>query len=457
MIINRIRKIPEETLWEKLGWTWVHTFFILQFIFQIFLLFPQVGVLRVLMRTVAFSLSLLFLIIFPARGQSYPAAAPGIIVMFILFINLILHPLTNSLGSGLAQCLLYLAIIAPIFWMTGLKVKPKGFETLIFIIWAFHFLSAGLGVLQMYFPGQFQPALSTAIQSQMWGGENLLITLANGQQVYRPMGLTDVPGGAASSGQYSILFGVIMTLKYRNPFLWIMGIVSISIGLFCILLSQVRSILVSTIICLLFFALILVRTANFSRLSIMAVGIISLFITTFSWAIAVGGTQTQDRLNTLFTDSFQNIYQQNRGHFLQDTINNLLPQYPLGAGLGRWGMMNNCFGDPTNMEAKPIWVEIQWTAWVLDGGLPLVIVYMAMITIACYTTYQIATNRRLGDFTLFGALILGYNVGAIATTFNYPFFISQGGLELWLLNTALFIAANHYQRQSLNPGDNNNG
>ena len=409
------------------------------------LLFPQIGILRVPMRTASFGISLLFLVLFSPKGERHPATTPAIIVMSIMFLGLGLHPHNNSMASGLAQCLLYLSILAPLFWVSSFKITPKGFETLIFLIWIFHTVSALFGVLQIYFPGQFQPALSTAIQNQAWGGDNLKIILANGQEVFRPMGLTDVPGGAASAGFFALLFGIVIAIKYRNPFLLIAGAGSGAIGLFCIFLSQVRSMLVSSVICLFFFGLILVRSAQFSRLSMMISGVTALFVATFGWAIAVGGTSTLDRINTLFAGSAGEIYNQNRGHFLEHTIDNLLPQYPFGAGLGRWGMMNAYFGDPQNMDAQPIWVEIQWTAWLLDGGILLIIAYVAAILVACYTAYKIAINRNLGDFGLWGGLILSYNVGAIATCFNYPLFISQGGMEFWLLNTALFVAANHHQ------------
>ena len=438
-----LRNLSNDSIWEKLNWTWLHTFVLTQFLFQIILLFPQIGVLRVPMRTASFALSLLFLALFPSKGERHPATTPAIIVMSIMFLELAFHPYNNSMTSGLAQCLLYLAILAPLFWVSGLEITSKGFETLIFLMWIFYAASAGLGVLQMYFPGQFQPTLSSVIQNFQYK-EGLMITLANGEQVFRPMGLTDQPGGAASHSLYAILFGIIIALKYRNPFLWFAGAGSSAIGLFCILLSQVRSILVSLVICLLFFVLILIRSAQLSRLSMMVAGVTALFVVTFGWAIAVGGTSTLDRFNTLFVGSAGEVYHEHRGSFLQDTIERLLPQYPLGAGLGRWGMMNSYFGDPQNMDAQPIWVEIQWTGWLLDGGILLIIAYVAVILVACYTAYKIAINHNLGDFRLWGGLILSYNVGAIATCFNYPFFISENGMQLWLLNAALFTAVSNY-------------
>jgi hypothetical protein len=88
-------------------------------------------------------------------------------------------------------------------------------------------------------------------------------------------------------------------------------------------------------------------------------------------------------------------------------------------------------------------VEIQWTGWLLDGGVPLMIAYVVGLMKACLTAWKIAICRQLGDFKFWGGLIFAYNIGALAITFNYPLFISQSGMEFWLLNTALFVAANH--------------
>ena len=245
------------------------------------------------------------------------------------------------------------------------------------------------------------------------------------------------------------MFGVVIAIKYKNPILRLTGIASGGIGLFCIYLSQVRSILALSAISMVFLALVLIRTAQIARLTMMVSSVTALFIATFSWAVAIGGQSTLNRITSLFAGSAHQVYQENRGHFLQDTINHLLPKYPLGAGLGRWGMMNNYFGDNTYLESQPIWVEIQWTGWLLDGGVPLILAYVAALYLAGITAWKIAINRKLGDFALWGGLVFAYNLGAIAITFNYPIFNSQGGMELWLLNGALFVAANNTKNDNL--------
>jgi hypothetical protein len=432
-------------------WSWVHGFVLLQFAFQILLLFSQFGVLRVPMRVGMFGLSLFLLVWLRGRGATHPAAGGAIAIMGIMLLSFCLNPGLNTLMAGLAQCALYLAILAPLFWVKRQQLTTDGFRWLILLMWGFQTISACFGVLQVYFPGKFQPFLSTAVQNSPYGGANLLITLANGVQVYRPMGLTDVPGGAATAGFYALLLGTGIALFERKIWLQLICIGSAAIGLFCIYLSQIRSILVLAMACLLCLMLVLAKQYRFGQLIMMGIATATIALTTFGWAIAVGGQETLKRLTTLVADRADAVYYQNRGIFLDHTLNELLPKYPLGAGLGRWGMMNNYFGTDSNPLSLPVWVEIQWTGWVVDGGIPLVFAYTATLILACYIAWKVAMNRKLGEFRLWGALIFSYNIGAIALTFNYPLFLSQGGMEFWLLNAALFTAAHWGEIESLQP------
>ncbi|WP_353932508.1 hypothetical protein WJM97_07950 [Okeanomitos corallinicola TIOX110] len=448
MITNTNKELSNTSLWEKLHWTWAHTFVLLQFALQILLLFPAIGVFRAPIRVAAFGVGLFFLVWLPTKEtKKHPATAPAIIVLVIMLLQFCLHPAINSVTAGLAQGMMYLAILSPLFWVRGLEITSIAFESLMFLMWGINTLSAVVGVLQVYYPGQFQLGLSTVVQNNPFGGENLLITLANGIQTYRPMGLTDVPGGAANSGLYALLFGIVIALKHKNPILKILGVVSGGLGLFCIYLTQIRSVLVLAAITMVVLIVVLLRVGKLARATAMIFGVTGLFVGSFAWAIAIGGQSTMERINSLFADSPQEVYQQNRGLFLQDTIERLLPKYPLGAGLGRWGMINSYFGDNTYLVSQPIWVEIQWTGWLLDGGVPLIFAYILTIYSACHAAWKIAINRKLGDFALWGGLIFAYDIGVVALTFNYPIFMSQGGMEFWLLNTALFVAANHILNQ----------
>lgn len=422
------------------NWNWIHYFLITQFTLQILLLFPQFGALRALMRMAGFGMSLFLLVRLPRKGIKLPANDAAIGILLILLLQLLFNPSLNSI-AGLAQTTLYLAILGPIFWVGRLKLNLTSFRRLIYLLWGFHTLSSIFGLLQIYFPGQYQPFLSTAIQDSQWGGENLKITLANGFQVYRPMGLTDIPGGAATAGFYALLFGTGITLQERRLIFKAAGILSGIIGLFCIYLSQVRSTLLFAIICLVTLVIILIRQGKVFQASVMSGGMVTLFTAVFSWAVAVGGKETLNRISSLTSDNPNEVYQQNRGHFLSDTLQNLLPQYPLGAGLGRWGPLNGYFGDNSNPFTQAIWVEIQWTGWLIDGGIPLIIAYVIALFSTFFRVWQIATDGYSDEIQFWAGLIFAYDIGALAITFNYPLFIGQGGMEFWLLNAALLVTS----------------
>jgi hypothetical protein len=110
-------------------------------------------------------------------------------------------------------------------------------------------------------------------------------------------------------------------------------------------------------------------------------------------------------------------------------------------------MIYSYFGDRNNPISTPIWVEIQWTAWLLDGGIPLILAYSSAIGVACWFAWRAARERRNGTYGEWGALVLAYNLGILATTFSYPVFLGQMGVEFWLLNAAFFAAGTRLTRR----------
>ncbi|MBD1847257.1 hypothetical protein H6F89_28405 [Cyanobacteria bacterium FACHB-63] len=397
------------------------------------------------LRVGAFALSLGLLWRIPKTGIQHPAKPWAIVVLCIMALELFWHPYHSSTLAAMAQCLMYLAVLAPLFWVSRLEISDHDFRGLIYLLWGFHTLSSIVGVLQVYYPDIFNFAVSSVIRESTYGGDHLRITLANGLYIYRPSGLSDVPGNAANSGFYALLFGMGIALQERNLIFRLAGIASVPIGLFCIYLSQVRSTLILALVCLLVIALILIQLRRFWQVAVMSAITIALATVTTRWAVDVGGEMTSDRFLALIADSPDKVVYDNRGSFLEHTITEYLPQYPFGAGLGRWGMMNDYFGNNSNPMTPPLWAEIQWTGWLLDGGIMLVIAYAGAIIAACFGTWQVVSNRQ-SSLQLWGAIVFAYNVGAIVIIFNSPLFIGQGGMEFWLLNTALFVAAQYFDR-----------
>jgi hypothetical protein len=420
---------------------WLQTFILLQIGCQVILLFETMAGLRVAIRTAAFGVSLAMLAFLPGRSSLHPAWKSALVIMGVLGLNL-LHTAPSTALAGLAQVLLYVAILAPLFWVARLPVTPPVLRRILLLLWVFHTISAGFGVLQVTFPGRFQPSLSSAIVAQgQTYTDSLKITLANGEKVLRPMGLTDSPGGAAAAGLYAALFGLGFFINERGWLIRLASVGSMGIGLFCIYLSQVRSILVMVAICVVVFGAVLLHRGERQRLLALCLVVMAAVLGSFIWAVAVGGEAVSRRLATLVEDSPDRIYYHHRGKFLEWTITELLPEYPLGAGLGRWGMTNYYFADNNDPTNPPIWSEIQWTSWALDGGIPLILAYSTALILAMVIACRVALGRLPGYLPTWGSLVLAYDISAMAVTFNYPLFIGQGGLEFWLINATLFAAA----------------
>ena len=115
-----------------------------------------------------------------------------------------------------------------------------------------------------------------------------------------------------------------------------------------------------------------------------------------------------------------------------------LPDYPLGAGLGRWGMVNQYFGGGRNA----LWAEIQLTGWLFDGGILLLLAYPVTVVAAVWQGVRTALRHWSSpELDGWAAVIGGYNVGALALTFSCPLFMSTAGVEFWLINATLLQVA----------------
>jgi len=410
---------------------------------QMLLLFPIFATARVLLRTAAFGGNLALLFVLRRSQKNHPSSTLALIVIAIIFVS-ILHPTTVSGWAGVATAALYSAILAPIFWVQRVRVDMRTARNVLFLLWAFNTTSALVGALQMYFPGHLQPALATgtAFDDDAYV-ESLKIELASGERVLRPMGLTDTPGGAAFASLYSVVLGVGFLLG--RPRLWFRAVLiaSMALALVSLYLSQVRSVFVMLVISLLSMGLPFVLQRRTRRFLTLVAVIVAVGAAGFTLAVSLGGDLVLSRLSSLWEDSPGTVYYTNRGKFLEYTLIELLPQYPLGVGLGRWGMINSYFGERLS-GPRPMWAEINWTGWLYDGGLPLMLAYAGAIYVALRTSLRIArgpSNAPNESLQRWAAIVFGYGVGALASTFNACIFASTGGVDFWILNATIFAAS----------------
>lgn len=414
------------------------TFLVVQATCQIALMAPQLSSLRILFRTLAFAGSLGFFFFLPGRSKATPWRPwlYGVIAVYALGF---LHPLGNTPQSAVALILLNIAIFAPAFWTTRLFVTKDVFAAVLYFLWGFATLSAGVGVLQVLYPDRFAGEVSAVVLSMGDFADGLKITLADGTQIWRPAGLTDSPGGAAGAGVTATLLSIGVFIGSRGYFVKCLCFVSISVGLFCIFLCQVRSAIVVLAVISLIISAGLFAFGRYQQLLGLVVVLVGLFVVVLGVSSQYGGDKMIARIETLIEENPQDVYTSSRGGFLEHTYGEMFDVYPFGAGLGRWGMMNAYFGTPDKL-----WVEIQWTAWLYDGGVVLMIIYAVAVLSALRHAVKVAyASAAANDEWLTGwaLLIAGYNVGTIAMTFSYVPFAGQVGLEFWLLNGLLFTAS----------------
>ncbi len=410
---------------------------------QLALLVEAISPLRVFIRILAFGCSLLLLLV-PGKRLKHPALPFLLVSTGITALNLF-HPQANTLMAGLTQLGIQLAVLAPLFWVTRLRIDVAAFRRTLALLFLFNAASAGVGVLQASFPGRFQPALSTAIERQ---GEtyvrSLQFEMAGGERVFRPFGLTDVPGGAATGAFYAVLLGTGFLISSRRGLVRLLSVGGIFVGVVSLYLCQVRSLAIMLAICLLAVVLVLALKGRLLRLTKLLGVVGGLAVLGIGWAVTMGGDTVTARWNSLFEGTAGEVYYSNRGYFLEGTLEHYVPEYPLGAGLGRYGMANAYFGDNRDPARRSLWVEIQWTAWVLDGGVLVMVLYPLAVLLTALWAFRLALQREdPGEFWLWGGIIFAYDLGAFALTFSYPFFMSQAGMEFWLLNAALFGAFAH--------------
>ncbi len=421
---------------------WLYAYLTIQIACQVLLLVPGFGSARPLFRSLAFGTSFAFMLIVPGRSLARTlvpvAVAPIIAILVLSFFN----PDGGDYLARVAALAFHLSIIAPVFWVARLKCDMKVFEKLLVAMWAFSTASAVMGVLQTTFPGRFQADVSQFSRRNLGA---LLIQVADGQLIPRPMGLTDTPGGAASGGFYAMLLGVGVYIVRPFRFARSAAILSALTGMTCLYLCQIRSLIVMLGVCLAMTFALLASTGRFSKLAIVGVVGASLAVAALYIAIALGGEHTTERLEGLIAASPGAVYYGSRGKYLEHTFDELVPNYPFGAGLGRWGQVANYFGNDfyNNLSA-----EIQWNAWVIDGGIPLLIVYpLALIVVMSYSV-RLARRRSTPKLEDWSTVVAGYNLGAMALTFSYPIFASTTGLEFWLINASLLQAGGSWAREA---------
>ena len=428
---------------QREPWAWLEIFVLIQVFWGLLLFVPGSQPFRTYIRAFPYLSSFAALLV-STRALGAESIGPGarwIVASLALMVACLMHPATWMM-SGIAQIVFQVSLAAPIFWAVRVWISAERLERLIWLVFAAHFCSAGLGLLQVYYPDTFLPPefSSLGLKLNPWFVESMSYIGTGDRLIVRPPGLSDMPGGAAISAVIAALlaFGFVtrsnMTIRYRAYYL---GAVLVSITV--VYLTQVRSVLLMLVICMQAIAFVSLRQGRALqggwRLTLAS----ALVVGSFVWAVTIGGDVLVERFQGILSSGVVETYQENRGFFLAFTIREAMFDYPLGAGLGRWGMMSVYFGEPGNWQFPSLHVEIQPTGWLYDGGIPMWVLYGTAIVLAMRHSYRIAVMRDHPLHEL-ANMALSVQVLIVGLCFTGPVFNTQLGILFWLMTAVVFAA-----------------
>jgi hypothetical protein len=231
------------------------------------------------------------------------------------------------------------------------------------------------------------------------------------------------------------MLGLGLGFRARRPWQSAAGVAAAGVGLAVVYLTQVRSVLLMVIGATVLLAAVAVRRGRVGRASwLVAIGG-GLVVGSFLWASSIGGATVNDRFLNISDQGALAVYQENRGNFLSQTLGELLNQYPFGAGVGRWGMMNTSFSRDDG-TAPPIHVEIQLTGWLLDGGIPMWICYGGAIILSIVGAFRLASTRNT-ELSELAMIVFALQVFIAGLAWSGPVFNTQLGTLFWTCAAAL--------------------
>ncbi len=433
----------ERAAGPHIAWGWLEIFVLVQVLWGVLLFVPGSQGYRIYIRGFPYvaSLAALMACLRTTGVESKAPGAPWILASLALMVAGLAHPAT-WLMSGTAQVVFQLAIAAPVFWTATHWISAERLDRILLLVFGANFLGAAVGLLQVYYPATFMPPefsrLALSLNADVVGA--LTYIGADGREIIRPPGLSDIPGGAAVSATVSALLGfAFATRAQATPRLRLLFLAFAMIGLTVVYLTQVRSMLVMLVICMMAAGAVRLRSGRIAHTAWIVTAGATVVLASFTWAVAVGGDSIVERFQSMLDQGVVSSYQENRGAFLTYTLQELVYEYPFGAGMGRWGMMAAYFGEPTNWRFPGLWAEIQLTGWLYDGGLLLCVCYGTAVAATVHHTYKIATSTQthLSDLA---TMVLSMQILVVGLCFTGLVFNTQMGIVFWLLSASVYGA-----------------
>src|SRR5262245_41859573 len=404
---------------------------------------PGTQGIRLYVRVAAFAISLGFLAWWVlvsgphVKRQTPPhPAQPWLLAAIVYTAAMVLHPFTSSTLGGVAQLVLYLSVMAPLFWAGAVVRDANHMARLMTLLLICNGVNAFVGVMQVYDPGTWMPQEMSRIVTQSEFGLDAMTYMGPNGLIVRPPGLFDTPGAVAGPAMYAALLGLVFATSAQAWWKRAAALGASFAGVAAIYLSQVRVSLVVLAIMLAAYVVVLMLHSRAKRASMFGVIAGGIVFATFTFAVMLGGQSIIERTYTLFAQDPVSLYSMSRGGQLVYTFEDMISAYPLGAGLGRWGMIASYFG-----TRAPMWAEIQVAGWAIDGGIPLLLLSIAAPTIALYSVSRLAISDPNAKVRALAAIVFAANLGTAALIFSFTPFVTQIGLQFWFLAGAAHAIA----------------
>lgn len=423
----------------KLGY--LEWYVILQALMMAMLFVPGISPVRPLLRVASYGIGLVFWVLIawqgrPAGPNSLPAK-PWLLFCIGWLVLQIGHPNSYSIPAAVCQVILYVAIMSPAFWISSVLQTPRQLTRLLAILFVINALSSVLGLAQVFKPERFLPPEIPAM-SNIFGGEDLKLETVDGRRILRPCGLSDSPGGAAPSGVTAAMLGLCFALRPIGAIRRVACAGMAFCGVAVIYYTQIRSSLVMLVLSFVVIIILFLCRGNVRNAMTLMIGAAGMVVGALLWVVRTMGNSTLDRFKTLVGSDTGNMVMQSRGKFVQETLGRFAWEFPLGYGLGWWGMIHGMFRNPSRIS--PVWVEVMISAWIYDGGVPLMIGYSGAIVVALFDSLRIALKSRDPDIQFWAAAVVAQNLSLAMNCFSFVTFLSPAGISFWMFAAALHAA-----------------
>ena len=159
----------------------------------------------------------------------------------------------------------------------------------------------------------------------------------------------------------------------------------------------------------------------------------AILVVGFTLSVALGGQSVADRFSSLFQEDPTSLYYESRGIQVRYAVTDMAAQYPVGAGLGRWGMLSYYFGD----RHTGLFAEVQTAAWVLDGGMPLVLLYSLTLIATLVGDWKLIRSLADPEDKRCATIVVAANIGTVGLIATFIPFGTAVGMQFWFLEGLL--------------------